>query len=217
MWSKPYSINIVTTEYSWFEKYAIEIVEHLNNLVLDCKILYSHQQVEENSIAFYLSYTKIVPENFIKKTFQSLVVHASELPKGKGFSPWVWQILEGKNNIPVCLFQMDKELDAGDIFDMKYLFLQGFELLEEIRVALAGLIKELIIEYLQKTEKPIGIKQVGESTFYRKRNILDSELDVSKCIAEQFNLLRIVDNESYPAFFKFQNKKYTIKIERVND
>ena len=29
---------------------------------------------------------------------------------------------------------------------------------------------------------------------------------------EQFNLLRIVDNNSYPAFFFYKNKKYIIKI-----
>ena len=38
------------------------------------------------------------------------------------------------------------------------------------------------------------------------------ELNVSKTIKEQFNLLRVCDNERYPAFFYLNNKKYIIKI-----
>ena len=60
-----------------------------------------------------------------------------------------------------------------------------------------------------------GKSQRGEETFYKKRTPKDSELDINKTIKEQFNLLRIVDNEKYPAFFKFKNKIYTLKIESV--
>ena len=34
-----------------------------------------------------------------------------------------------------------------------------------------------------------------------KRTPADSEIDPGKSILEQFNLLRIVDSERYPAFF----------------
>lgn len=213
MWSKHYPINIIITQNSWFAKYAEELIEDLKSMKYSCKIIYSHEEVEEISIAFYLSYQKIVPYEFIKKTHQSLVVHASDLPQGKGFSPWVWQILEGKNDIPVCLFQMNEGLDTGNIFQKKLLHLRGDELLEEIRISLAKLIKQMVLDYLQKNEAPISVSQVGESTFYRRRNSLDSELDISKSIAEQFNLLRVVDNNNYPAYFLHFGKKYVLKIE----
>ena len=56
-------------------------------------------------------------------------------------------------------------------------------------------------------------------TFYRKRTPSDSCLDINKSINEQFNLLRVVDNERYPAFFKKNNIKYVVKIykEKKND
>ena len=39
-----------------------------------------------------------------------------------------------------------------------------------------------------------------------------SELDINKSIKSQFNMLRVVDNERYPAFFSHKKKKYIIKI-----
>ena len=57
-------------------------------------------------------------------------------------------------------------------------------------------------------------KQSGESTFYSKRTPSDSKLDPNKTIAEQFNLLRIVDNKSYPAYFDLNGTHYILKVEK---
>ena len=56
------------------------------------------------------------------------------------------------------------------------------------------------------------MKQVGEESVYRKRSQNDSELDPSRSISEQFNLLRVVDNETYPAFFRIGNRSYELRI-----
>ena len=61
-----------------------------------------------------------------------------------------------------------------------------------------------------KNLKPI--KQTGHSSVYPWRHPEDSELDINKAIKQQFNLLRVVDNEKYPAFFKYKNNRYIIKI-----
>ena len=38
--------------------------------------------------------------------------------------------------------------------------------------------------------------QTGEESFYSRRWLSDSRLDVNKTIVEQFNLLRVVDNQA---------------------
>ena len=48
--------------------------------------------------------------------------------------------------------------------------------------------------------------QVGKSEFYSKRTPKDSELDINKSIKDQFNLLRICNNEQFPAFFCYIRK-----------
>ena len=36
---------------------------------------------------------------------------------------------------------------------------------------------------------------------------------INKTIKEQFNLLRIVNNQEYPAFFEIDGRKYKLTIE----
>lgn len=60
-------------------------------------------------------------------------------------------------------------------------------------------------------------KQSGDESFYSNRGEKDSELDINKTIKEQFNLLRIVSNDDYPAFFVIDGHKFIIKIEEALD
>ena len=63
----------------------------------------------------------------------------------------------------------------------------------------------------EKSKEPI--EQSGAETFYEKRDKEDSKLDIDKTIREQFNLLRIVNNDDYPAFFELEGNRYILKIE----
>ncbi|MFM8454161.1 MAG: formyltransferase family protein [Gammaproteobacteria bacterium] len=164
-----------------------------------------------------MSYPRIVPLTFVQNALISFVVHASALPKGKGFSPWVWQILEGSNVIPIVMFEMEEGLDTGKIFVKSQLQLTGYELLAEIRCMLAHEIEKLILTFLQDRDVLPPVPQQGDSTFYRRRTSADSELEINRSIREQFNLLRVVDNDNYPAFFTIDGHTYTLKIEKKND
>ena len=84
-------------------------------------------------IVFILGYTKILDSEFLDKNDLNMVIHESELPRGRGFSPLQWQILEGKDSIPISLFEVDLEIDNGDIISKDVLHLDGSELYEEIR------------------------------------------------------------------------------------
>ena len=68
------------------------------------------------------------------------------------------------------------------------------------------------MKYIALRDKLEPAPQQGEETSYPKRSTEDSELDTNKTLEENFNLLRIADNEQYPAFFIRDGKKYTIKI-----
>ena len=55
-------------------------------------------------------------------------------------------------------------------------------------------------------------KQIGKSNFNKKRSSKDTELIINKTIKQQFNNLRISDNEKYPSYFYYKDQKYIIKI-----
>ena len=69
------------------------------------------------------------------------VVHPSKLPKGKGFSPLAWQILDGLNNIPVTLFEAVEKVDAGEIYLVDYIKLNAV-LIEAVK-ELSAKVEEL--------------------------------------------------------------------------
>ena len=58
----------------------------------------------------------------------NLVLHASNLPKGRGFAPLQWQILKKKNKIIMTLFEAVKNVDSGKIFAKDQIKLNGTEL-----------------------------------------------------------------------------------------
>ena len=207
------SIAVLTSEESWFVPYAKEMVDILEQKGYKSNLFHNCDDIEEDfQVVFILSYFNIINEQSLKKHKHNLVAHESDLPLGKGWAPLFWQILEGKNKIPVVLFEATSEVDEGDIYIKDYITLQGHELNDEIRKKQAQKTIELCLRFLDNYKNLKPTKQTGQGTFYTKRTPEDSELDKEKSVSEQFNLLRIVNNEEFPAFFYYKGHKYILKI-----
>ena len=179
------------------------------------EVSFDYQDLSGLDVLFILGYTKILPETFLDSNKLNLIVHESALPKGKGFSPVQWQILEGVNEIPVCLLEATKEVDSGAIYEKASMKFNGNELMDEIRVLQAKATKELIVTFLKKYPNILKKEQEGASTYLRKRTIKDDRLDIDKTIREQFNQLRISDNNQYPVYFEINGIKYYLKITKA--
>lgn len=166
-------------------------------------------------VLFILGYTKILPEKFLASNGMNLVIHESALPLGRGFSPIQWQILEGSNEIPVCMIGASNPVDSGEIYGTTSIKLDGHELMPEIRLVQANATKELIIAFLSKFPECSKVAQTGNATHFRRRSRDDDRLDPDKTIREQFNQLRIVDNDLYPAYFEIDGVRYLLRITKA--
>ena len=194
----------------WLRKYLpddLDFRKDINLFIFD-----EEKEVKEFDVVFALGFTRILKRDFLKANDQVLIVHESNLPFGKGFSPLQWQILEGKNNIVFSLLEASVKVDSGDIIDQIELNLDGQELYDEIRSKQAKLTFELVTNFIRNYPNYTKTKQSGKSTFYRKREISDSELDINLPIKELFPLLRIVNNKDWPGFFIINGVKYNIRI-----
>jgi methionyl-tRNA formyltransferase len=203
-------IAILTSKDQWFIPYA----KKLKNL-LDSELFFNHGDIKEYfDIIFILGYHNIINDKFLELNLHNIVIHESKLPKGKGWAPMFWQVLEGKNEITFSMFEASNGVDNGDIYMQKTLKLNGYELNSELREKQANFTIEMCIEFINNYKNyKVATPQIGDESFYKKRTSKDSELDINKTINEQFNLLRIVDNDNYPAFFYKNDKKYILKIE----
>ena len=197
---------------NWIEKY---LKKHLSNFPK--KYIYKISKNPnniKNKIVFVLSYTKILGVDFLEKNKEVLIAHPSKLPRDKGFAPVQYQILKKKNLIHVSLIRAVQEIDSGPIALRDTFSLQGHELSEEIREKQFYSIFKVISKFLIKYPNITFKRQKGIGNFNKRRHANDSELDINKSIKSQFNLLRVVDNNLYPAFFKYKKKTYYIKIEK---
>ena len=84
---------------SWFLPYGRSLESNLKKIVKEVNYVNRVEDLRPCDILFLLSCEKIVPASALLPNKYNIVIHASDLPKGKGFSPLQWQILENKNKI----------------------------------------------------------------------------------------------------------------------
>tara|TARA_R110002167_G_scaffold12641_3_gene53630 strand:- start:466 stop:1104 length:639 start_codon:yes stop_codon:yes gene_type:complete len=207
-------ISILTDNpNSWILPYVEILKKDLNQLTShNITHVFDSKDLPGGDIMLILSCEKILPKNYLDAYKNSIVVHPSKVPHGKGWSPLAWQILEGLNKIPLSLFEADEKVDSGNIYLVDYICLNGNELNEEIKHKQGELTIKMVKEYIDRYPNIKGTLQKGKETFYPKRTKKDNKLNPNKTIKEQFNLLRIIDNERYPAFFNLDGNEYIIKI-----
>ncbi len=179
------------------------------------KLIQWTEDLPGGDILFLISCGELISSKVRDLYTHSLVIHASDLPDYKGWSPHIWQILEGKKEVWVSLLDADLKLDSGDIWEQEKIKFEGHELFDEINDLLFDAEIDLMDFAVQHHILIQPTKQVGMGSYWRKRTPADSELDVDKTIAEQFNLLRVADPKRYPAFFKMHGFTYEVSIKKV--
>ena len=196
---------------SWIIPYALQLKSLLSEKH-EVVFTDNHDDIVAGDILMLLSCEKLFKQLSLNK--HNLVVHESDLPKGKGWSPLTWQILEGKNEIPVSLIEATENLDSGDVYGKEKILLDGTELVEELREKQGESTIKLLLNFIENYPNITRKKQEGAESFYPRRKAENSQLNIHKTLAEQFNLLRVCDNERYPAWFEIHGEKYLILIKK---
>lgn len=177
-------------------------------------VLHDHSEATGFFCVFILSYGRIVPETVLSTNQHNLVVHESALPEGRGWSPLTWQILEGKHEIPICLFEAQGNVDRGRIYVRDLMSFSGTELVAELRQIQGKATMALCLRFLGAYPKILeqAVEQKGPSSSYPRRTPKDSELNIDLPLKDQIPLLRVVDNKRYPAHFYYKGRKYILAI-----
>jgi methionyl-tRNA formyltransferase len=181
-------------------------------------IVHSINDLPKNGdILFLVSCHEKISKKLRSRFDFTLVLHASDLPFGKGWSPHIWALLEGDTKIVLSLLNASDEIDAGDIWKKIIIEIDKYDLFNDINNKIFDGEIELInwaCKYIY-TSKPMV--QNGKESFYKKRTPSDSEIDANKTILEQFNKIRVCDPKRYPSFFYLDGKKFKLIIERIID
>lgn len=198
------------------------VYPHLEHWVTKAGATHNVELVRQKSelsggdILFLISCHEIISSGDRQKYGTSLVIHASDLPDGRGWSPHIWQILEGKQDIVVSLIEAEDQVDTGAIWAQRHLLLEGHELSDEINDRLFAIELDLMDQALEMFGRAAPVPQAARPpNYYRRRTPADSRLDPDRPIAEQFELLRVADPDRFPAFFDLRGHRYLVRLEKA--
>lgn len=149
----------------------------------------------------------------------SLVLHASDLPYGRGWSPHIWQIINGAEKITLSLLEAEDAVDSGRIWNQITLPIPKHALWDEINERLFAAEIALIDLAVKEFDTVISVEQNQsiEPTYYPRRKPEDSKIDPELSIAAQFDLIRVSDPNRFPAYFDLHGHKYKLILEKIND
>jgi methionyl-tRNA formyltransferase len=166
-------------------------------------------------LLFLVSCSSIISKSTRELYKNCIVIHASNLPIGRGWSPHIWEIIGGAESITISAIEATDLVDSGAIWLKKRIKISRSSLWNEINHILFTAEIEIIDNLINLISKLSPKQQSAdvESTYYRKRSPEDSELNVKKSIEDQFDLLRISDPYRYPAFFNIRGRKFKLIIE----
>lgn len=197
--------------YPWIKRW-----KQLNGERHAIEIVSSTQDLSGGDILFLISCREVVGTDVRETYTKSLVIHASDLPDGRGWSPHIWRIIEGCNEITISLFEAEDEVDRGAVWRKENMHLEGHELFDEINRKLFENELKLMDFALGNFENVVTIPQDEPLvTHYRKRTPQDSKIDPHETIANQFNVLRVADPKRFPAFMDYRGYRYQLKLEKI--
>lgn len=166
---------------------------------------------------FLVSVQELISKEITDKYDFSFVIHGSDLPKGRGWSPISWQIVEGHETFHLSLISACGKVDRGEIFDKKRFTIPKHADFEKISELIAENTHKIIKETIQKSHFTPKAQDESLATYYTKRTPEMSEIDINMPLAQQFDLLRSCDPNRYPAFFTFHGRKHTLKMSMESD
>jgi len=210
-------IEILNTDPSHpINRYLVQLRENLEHHH-SVSIIRSPKEITDGDLLFLVSCNEFVDRAVTERFKHALVLHASDLPKGRGWSPHIWELLHGADCITVSLLDAAAAIDTGDIYKKVTVDISRSALWDEINDLLFSAEIQLIEFAIQNFEnlKRYPQNSSDEVTYYPKRNPRDSEIDPNKPISEQFDLIRVCDPNRFPAHFHYRGEDYKIILEKL--
>lgn len=194
---------------AWLERWL-----EANREAADIRILRDVADLEGGDFLFLISCHQIVKARHRDLFRHTLVLHASNLPQGRGWSPHVWAVVEGADHLTLSLLEAGEGVDTGRIWHQAIIPLEGTELHDEIHAKLFDAELSLMDWALANCDTATPREQEGEPSYYPRRTPADSRIDPARSLADSFDLLRIADPDRYPAFFSHRGATYRLRLER---
>jgi len=211
------NISILTTAtkhpvHAHLERWMAENAEH------KVSMFHSSDQITSGDILFLVSCSEILPISQRKEFKKVLVIHASNLPYGRGWSPHIWAIINGATEITLSLLEAEDSVDTGNIWRQVSIPVPKTAIFNEINELIFSAELKLM-DYAVKNFYTVEPERQPDiyTRPWPKRSPKDSLVDINQTIDSQFDLIRVCDPNRFPAYFYKNGVRFNIKIEKHHE
>jgi methionyl-tRNA formyltransferase len=185
----------------------------------EISLVRSKKDLSGGDVLFMVSCSEIIGSEDRAAYRANLVLHASDLPHGRGWSPHIWQIAGGAEEITLSLIEAEDRVDSGRIWYQTKFSIPKHALWDEINEQLFKEELFLMDLALKQFDNVIPIEQDQkiEATYFARRKPEDSKIDPEVGIAKQFDLIRICDPIRFPAYFELHGHRYKLVLEKLDE
>ena len=199
----------------WLKKYFVDFsFDNKLKKKFSFSVVYKLNKKINIELLFLLGLTKKINLKKYKNINKAFLIHESNLPKGRGFSPVKHQILEKKDKIKCCLISCDEKIDTGKIYKYDFLKIKKTDLYDDIKkkqfLISMKMIKKILNDYPFLKSK----EQKGKPTYYRKFTSEDDQININLSIKDEFNKIRSTDYINHQNYFYYKNKKFFQRISK---
>ncbi len=221
--SRGYNVfNIITKKFlnkdilKKTSKKNLKFIKNLKN-----KKLIQFIKSKKFNLIISAGFPHIFKPNFFNLTkYGILNLHAGKLPKYRGGSPLVWQIINNEKKIGISVIKIDKGIDTGDIICSTSFSNNKNDDIFSIQKRANKKFLKLTLTAIKKLEKGGKfLKQPKSKSYFRQRNDKDARINFQQSNIDIFNFVR---SQGFPykgAYFFLKKKKVRIlkcKTSKLN-
>ena len=168
--------------------YANRIDEEVQKSIDECNA----------DLGVVVAYGSLLPQRTLDSVKKGWInLHFSSLPHWRGAAPVQWQVISGASQAGSSVFQLVKELDAGDVFETREWPILPDETAGELLTRLSVLGAQQVLDVVDSLNSGNAqrMPQRGESTFARKLSSEDGHLHLASDSVVVYNQFRGVTPE----------------------
>ncbi len=221
--SKGYNVfNVITKKYLHEDilkiapKKNVKFIRNLNN-----KKLIQFIKSKKFNLIISAGFPHIFKPNFFNlSTYGILNLHAGRLPKYRGGSPLVWQIINNEKKIGISIIKINKGIDTGNIVCSASFLNNKNDNIFSVQMKANKKFLKLTLTAIKNLEKGKKfLKQPKSKSYFRQRNDKDARINFHQSNIDIFNFVRSQDFPYKGAYFFLKKKKFRLlkcKISRLN-
>ncbi|WP_418641210.1 methionyl-tRNA formyltransferase [Sulfurimonas sp. ST-27] len=193
--------NYFRLKQEYQKKFNFYLITDKSELILE-----QVQKINPQYI-FFPHWSWIIPKE-IYQNFECVVFHMTDLPFGRGGSPFQNLIMREIYDTKISALKVNEKIDSGDIY-LKENFNLALGSAEENFIRLSNIIFTKMIPTLLENNI-IPQKQQGEITEFRRRKPSESNIQIleKKDLNKMYDFIRMLDAEGYPkAYVLLDNLK----------